>query len=155
MAVLLLSGCSPKIIPGSSDSHSRDSIATVYIEKPVPVPMPADSAVVEALLKCDEHGEVLLQSLTQEASRNSRLQFELDSLGRLIAKFKTAPDTIYVPVSQTETHTDHESQSSEVQIVEVPADLNGFQKFFIWFGIACLAVLISWIAVSVYRRFRR
>lgn len=158
VTVLLLWGCSPKIVTGSSDlQNHKDSIVEIYIEKPVPVPVPADSATVEALLKCDEHGEVLLQSLNQAASRNSQLQFSLDSMGRLMAKFKAEPDTIWMAAAEKESVTSHTEESAEVQTVTeyVERELTKMQKSLMGIGITALLIAFAYIVMVVCRMLRR
>lgn len=90
--VMLLAGCSPtKYVPVGSD------VKIVEKETMVPVPVPADSATIRALLACDKNGKVVLQWFDTEKSKNAQLRFVIDSLGNLLAKMKSVPDTIYAP----------------------------------------------------------
>lgn len=90
---LCLSGCRThiKYVPVESRHDS------VYIDRLVPYPVPADSATINALMECDEEGRVTLRRLSMEQSKNIGLQFKLDSLGHVLAKMKTTPDTLYLP----------------------------------------------------------
>ncbi len=90
---LCLSGCRTHIqyVPVESKHDS------VYIDRLVPYPVPADSATINALMECDEEGRVTLRRLSMEQSKNIGLQFKLDSLGHLLAKMKATPDTLYLP----------------------------------------------------------
>lgn len=90
---LCLSGCRThiKYVPVESRHDS------VYIDRLVPYPVPADSATINALMECDEEGRVTLRRLSMEQSKNIGLQFKLDSLGHLLAKMKATPDTLYLP----------------------------------------------------------
>lgn len=90
---LCLSGCRThiKYVPVESRHDS------VYIDRLVPYPVPADSATINALMECDEEGRVTLRRLSVEQSKNIGLQFKLDSLGHVLAKMKTTPDTLYLP----------------------------------------------------------
>lgn len=90
---LCLSGCRTHIqyVPVESRHDS------VYIDRLVPYPVPADSATINALMECDEEGRVTLRRLSMEQSKNIGLQFKLDSLGHVLAKMKTTPDTLYLP----------------------------------------------------------
>lgn len=90
---LCLSGCRTHIqyVPVKSKHDS------VYIDRLVPYPVPADSATINALMECDEEGRVTLRRLSMEQSKNIGLQFKLDSLGHVLAKMKTTPDTLYLP----------------------------------------------------------
>lgn len=90
---LCLSGCRThiKYVPVES---RRDS---VYIDRLVPYPVPADSATIRALVECDERGKVVLRWLDMANSRNVDLQFKLDSLGHVIADMRIKKDTLYLP----------------------------------------------------------
>lgn len=94
--VILLAGCSStKYVPVGSD------VKIVEKETMVPVPVPADSATIRALLACDKNGKVVLQWFDTEKSKNAQLQFTIDSLGNMLAKMKSVPDTIYAPSKET------------------------------------------------------
>lgn len=94
--VMLLAGCSStKYVPIGSD------VKIVEKETMVPVPVPADSATIRALLACDKNGKVVLQWFDTEKSKNAQLQFAIDSLGNMLAKMKSVPDTIYAPSKET------------------------------------------------------
>ena len=73
------------------------STDSIYIDKLIPYPMPADSASIRALMECDENGKVILRWLDIANSKNVELQFKIDSLGQVIANMKVKPDTIYLP----------------------------------------------------------
>ena len=60
-----------------------------------------DSAYITALLECDEHGNILLKGFEEESSKNADLRFKVDSLGKLLAYFRTNPQKIYVPSTDT------------------------------------------------------
>ena len=47
--------------------------------------------------KCDENGKIVLRWLDVEKSKNMQLMFQIDSLGNLLAKATTAPDTVFLP----------------------------------------------------------
>ena len=59
--------------------------------------MPPDSATIRALLECDENGKVVLSWLDIANSKNAQAQVTIDSLGNLLAKMRTLPDTVYLP----------------------------------------------------------
>ena len=63
----------------------------------VEVPLPPDSATIKALLECDENGKVILSWLDVANSKNAQALLTIDSLGNLLAKMQTQPDTIYLP----------------------------------------------------------
>ena len=119
---LLLTSCSPKILPVKKDS--------VYIEKLMPTEIPPDSSTIKALLECDENGRVILRHLEEENSKNVESQLIIDSLGNLIANMRTRRDTIYIP-------------SKEVtKIVEIQKKDSLFQKIQNNSGIMAILLLV-------------
>ncbi len=70
---------------------------SIYIDKLIPYPMPADSASIRALMECDENGKVVLRWLDIANSKNVQLMFTIDSLGNVIADMKVPQDTLYLP----------------------------------------------------------
>lgn len=70
---------------------------SVVVEKLVEVQLPPDSATIRALLECDENGKVVLNWLDIANSKNAQAQLTIDSLGNLLAKMRTQPDTVYLP----------------------------------------------------------
>lgn len=80
-----------KYVPVESKADS------VVVEKLVEVQLPPDSATIRALLECDENGKVVLSWLDIANSKNAQAQLTIDSLGNLLAKMRTKPDTVYLP----------------------------------------------------------
>ena len=80
-----------KYVPVESKADS------VVVEKLVEVQLPPDSATIRALLECDENGKVVLNWLDIANSKNAQAQLTIDSLGNLLAKMNTQPDTVYLP----------------------------------------------------------
>ena len=70
---------------------------SIVVEKLVEVQLPPDSATIRALLECDENGKVVLSCLDIANSKNAKAMITIDSLGNLLAKMRTQPDTIYKP----------------------------------------------------------
>lgn len=88
----MLYGCARvQYIPVETDTDS------VVVERLVEVEIPPDSATIRALLECNEHGRVVLRWLDIANSKNAKAQLTIDSLGNLLAKMKTQPDTVYLP----------------------------------------------------------
>lgn len=75
----------------------ENSADSVVIEKLVEVQLPPDSSTIRALLECDENGRVVLSWLDIANSKNAQAQLTIDSLGNLLAKMRTQPDTVYLP----------------------------------------------------------
>jgi hypothetical protein len=92
MCLILICSCrTVKYVPVESKADS------VVVEKLVEVQLPPDSATIRALLECDENGKVVLNWLDIANSKNAQAQLTIDSLGNLLAKMKTQPDTVYLP----------------------------------------------------------
>ena len=75
----------------------ESSTDSIVVEKLVEVQLPPDSSTIRALLECDENGRVVLSWLDIANSRNAQAQLTIDSLGNLLAKMRTLPDTVYIP----------------------------------------------------------
>lgn len=82
---------SMKYVPIESSTDS------IVVEKLVEVQLPPDSSTIRALLECDENGRVVLSWLDIANSRNAQAKLTIDSLGNLLAKMRTQPDTVYLP----------------------------------------------------------
>ena len=91
--ILALSGCRTKIQPVAIENR----IDSIYIDKLIPYPMPADSASIRALMECDENGKVVLRWLDMANTKNVELMSKLDSLGNVIANMRVPRDTLYLP----------------------------------------------------------
>ena len=125
--------------------YRTDTVVNTHI---VTVTTPPDSASIEALLRCDSAGNVLIDALAIEQSKNARLQFEIDKLNRLVAKFKTQPDTANIPVTDTTiTTTD---TSKEKEYVEVERKRTIWESFLIVCGlIGCMIFCIFVITLFI------
>ena len=86
--------CSCRSVKYVPIESSTDSIV---VEKLVEVQLPPDSSTIRALLESDENGRVVLSWLDIANSRNAQAQLTIDSLGNLLAKMRTLPDTVYIP----------------------------------------------------------
>lgn len=134
LTILSLIGCSnTKYVPLNNE------VRVVEKETLVPMPMPQDSASIVAWLECDEKGKVVLKWLDAERSKNARLQFSLDSIGKMVAKMKTVPDTVYLP-------------SKEIILekrVEVPVPIERKLSYFEKLKIKASGAIYSIIAILV------
>ena len=92
MCIILVSSC--RTVKYVSVESKADS---VVVEKLVEVQLPPDSATIRALLECDENGRVVLNWLDIANSKNAKAMLTIDSLGNLLAKLRTQPDTVYLP----------------------------------------------------------
>lgn len=124
----------------------ENSADSVVIEKLVEVQLPPDSSTIRALLECDENGRVVLSWLDIANSRNAQAQLTIDSLGNLLAKMRTQPDTVYLPSKEV-------TVTKEVKVpYPVEKDLTRWQQMKLelggWaFGIIITAalIIIGWI----------
>lgn len=92
LLIFVICSCrSVKYVPVESKADS------VVVEKLVEVQLPPDSSTIRALLECDENGKIVLSWLDIANSKNAQAQLAIDSLGNLLAKMRTQPDTIYKP----------------------------------------------------------
>ena len=119
VGILSLFGCRTKIQPVAIENR----IDSIYIDKLVPYPMPADSASIRALMECDENGKVVLRWLDMANTKNVELMFKLDSLGNVIANMRVPRDTLYLP--SKEIYVDRKVEVP----VEVERKLSKWEQF--------------------------
>lgn len=118
----------------------ESSVDSIVVEKLVEVQLPPDSATIRALLECDENGKVVLSWLDIANSKNAQAQLAIDSLGNLLAKMKTQPDTIYKPSKEV-------TVTKEVKVpYPVEKELTRWQQFRLDIGgwaivILCITIL--------------
>ena len=137
--ILFLSGCRTKIQPVAIENRT-DSI---YIDKLVPYPMPADSASIRALMECDEHGKVVLRWLDMANTKNVELMFALDSLGNVIANMRVTRDTLYLP--SKEIYVD---RKVEVPVL-VEKELSRGEKIKIEVGVWAIGLLSGCLIIGI------
>ena len=138
---------SVKYVPVESTADS------IVVEKLVEVQLPPDSSTIRALLECDENGRVVLSWLDIANSRNAQAQLTIDSLGNLLAKMRTQPDTVYLPSKEV-------TVTKEVKVpYPVEKDLTRWQQMKLelggWaFGIIITAALIivGWIVYKSWKK---
>lgn len=129
--------CRTKYVPVEGQKDS------VVVEKLVEVQLPPDSATIQALLECDENGKVVLAWLDIANSKNAQAQLTIDSLGNLLAKMKTQPDTVYLPSKEV-------TVNKEVKVpYPVEKELTKWQKFRMDFGGWAIGIVVITILVVV------
>lgn len=138
--VMLLAGCSStKYVPVGSD------VKIVEKETMVPVPVPADSATIRALLACDKNGKVVLQWFDTEKSKNAQLQFAIDSLGNMLAKMKSVPDTVYAPSKEItierEVRVPYPVEKELTRWQKVKVELGGW----VFGALIVLLIIVVWL----------
>ena len=113
------------------------------------VQIPPDSATIRALLECDENGKVVLKWLDIANSKNAQAQLTIDSLGNLLAKMKTQPDTVYLPAKEVVV-----SKKEKVPY-PVEKELTLYQKIKIRLGELSFIVIIVIIGLLVLKIFKK
>lgn len=127
----------------------ESSVDSIVVEKLVEVQLPPDSTTIRALLECDENGKVVLSWLDIANSKNAQAQLAIDSLGNLLAKMRTKPDTIYKPSKEVtvtkEVKVPYPVEKELTRWQQMKLELGGWA-----FGIIITAALIivGWL---VYR----
>lgn len=125
----------------------ENSADSVVIEKLVEVQLPPDSSTIRALLECDENGRVVLSWLDIANSKNAQAQLTIDSLGNLLAKLRTQPDTVYLPSKEV-------TVTKEVKVpYPVEKELTRWQQMKLELGgwafgiiIAFSLIIVGWLA---------
>lgn len=135
MCLLILCSCKTKYIPVESKADS------VVVEKLVEVQLPPDSATIRALLECDENGKIVLAWLDIANSRNAQAQLTIDSLGNLLAKMETQPDTVYLPSKEV-------TVTKDVKVpYPVEKELTKWQKLCVNVGGLAIGIVIITILI--------
>lgn len=95
----------------SSESVIRDS---VYIQKLVPVALPADTAEFQALFRCDSLGKVYISNIRSLTTENIAMKFKLDSIGNLEQQVVVRHDTLFLPETYSELKSIRSSSENKV-----------------------------------------
>ena len=145
MCIILV--CSCRTVRYVSVESKADS---VVVEKLVEVQLPPDSVTIRALLECDENGRVVLNWLDIANSKNAQAMLTIDSLGNLLAKLRTQPDTVYLPSKEVVV-----SKKEKVPY-PVEKELTRWQQFRLdvggWaIGIICIGILVFVIRFIIKR----
>ena len=127
--LMILFGCKSKQIPVTE--YRNDSI---QVEKVITVANPVDSANIRALLECNENGKVVLSRFDEEVSKNTQLRFKLDSLGNLVANFKSGGDSIKT------VYIDKEIKRIKTVYRPVPAEISKWNRWMINLGYCLLGI---------------
>lgn len=138
--------CRTKYVPVEGQKDS------IVVEKLVEVQLPPDSATIRALLECDENGKVVLAWLDIANSKNAQAKLVIDSLGNLLAKMKTQPDTVYLPSKEV-------TVNKEVKVpYPVEKELTKWQKLCVnvggWaIGIVIITIIgvVCWVVYRLKR----
>lgn len=146
----LLTACHTPRQAAEREIYHRTDTLRIVEERLVPVPTSADSAQLRALLECDSTGQVVLNALFIEQSKNANLLVELDKMGRLLAQFRTRPDTVYIPVADTTTITSEEKEKkAEAKYVEVERKRGVVECYFLCCGFIFNIIVIILITFAI------
>jgi len=120
---------------------------TIIRERLIEVPVPADSALVNAYLECDSNFHVLLRRFDEQKSANMETALKFDDTGKLSVQIVRVRDTVYVAARDSIIR-------KEIAIpVQVPVEVNrltGFQHFQIWAGRFLMALVVFIILLKIY-----
>lgn len=152
IATLLTACHTPRQAAERETVYRTDTVVNTHI---VTVTTPPDSASIEALLRCDSAGNVLIDALAIEQSKNARLQFEIDKLNRLVAKFKTQPDTANIPVTDTTITTTDTTKEKEIEIVEVERKRRIWESFLIVCGLIGCMIFCIFVITLFIKKYHR
>jgi hypothetical protein len=114
----------------------------------VTVEIPADSAVLSALLECDSLNNVRLVEIDELKSKRVESSFNLSTAGNKQSSLnyvvRTVFDTVYISTKDSIIY-------QEVPLrVEIPVEVNrltGWQSFQIWTG---RIFMFLWLIVIIY-----
>lgn len=121
----------------------ESSVDSIVVEKLVEVQLPPDSATIRALLECDENGKVVLSWLDIANSKNAQAQLAIDSLGNLLAKMRTQPDTVYLPSKEV-------TVTKEVNVpYPVEKELSRWQQMKLELGGWAFGIIIAFALIIV------
>lgn len=147
MCLVLICSCrTVKYVPVES------KVDSVVIEKLVEVQLPPDSATIQALLECDENGRVVLNWLDIANSKNAQAMLTIDSLGNLLAKMRTPPDTVYLPSKEVVV-----SKKEKVPY-PVEKELTWWQQFRLDVGgwaILIIAIIILVVTIRIIHKLNK
>lgn len=143
MLLLLLYSCK------SSKEVIEHRVDSVYIQRLIPVALPDDSSKIKALLECNDNNRVVVNQLMIEKSKNTELNFFLDSVGNLSIQSITKHDTIYLKSEEIKT------KEFVTEFKEVPANFTKWQSFMMKFGTAMFYISIGLILFGLVYLFTK
>ena len=141
LALLLLCSCASKreTVPVVT---IRDSLR---IERLVAHPIEPRESSLEAWMECDERGRVLLSRIEELEDDKLSLSLSLDSLGKMLVKARTAPDTIWLKADSIVVY-----RKEEVPVL-VEKELKRWDKIKINIGGYSIYLIIISIGLVIVR----
>ena len=152
LTALLLTGCLP-LRRAPRGTHSR--VDSVFVQRLVPVPVPPDTSLMRALLRCNAEGRIAMERLSIATTRNARLAFLLDSLGELQVETIVQHDTVWAKADSVFINRD---VVREV-VREVERKPTRWEAFIHRFGTAafwiCIGAAVCGAGYGVFRLYHR
>ena len=150
IAIFFFASCKP------TEVLTHNDVRTEYIQKLIPVILPAETANARALLECSAEGRVLLSQLNIETSRNAQLSFLLDSIGNLSVETIVERDTFYIKadsiiITKDVLRTEVEYRDKELSRWQKAKQEAG--GIAIGVSVAAILALIIFVVVKVKRLF--
>lgn len=145
LALLLLCSCASKreTVPIVT---IRDSLR---IERLVAHPIEPRESSLEAWMECDERGRVLLSRIEELEDDKLSLSLSLDSLGKMLVKARTEPDTIWLKADSIVVY-----RKEEVS-VPVERELGWWESFRLSVGGYAIVACVILLAIGLIKRFKR
>ena len=145
LALLLLCSCASKreTVPVVT---IRDSLR---IERLVAHPIEPRESSLEAWMECDERGRVLLSKIEELEDDKLSLSLSLDSLGKMLVKARTAPDTIWLKADSIVVY-----RKEEVS-VPVERELGWWEQVRMRLGDIAIVECVILLAIGLIKRFKR
>lgn len=117
----------------------------------VPVEVPADSVLMQALIRCDSAGNIVLGELNE--LKSSGANTTVKTIGnRLVYKVLIKRDTVYVPV--TSTITDKTITIEKPPIVK-KEPTEWWVKVLAWLGVASILFVTTVTTIFIHKKWKR
>jgi len=144
--VVFVSGCRT-LRPSTPVAKAKDSI--IYVEKLVPVILPADSTYIEAFFECDSTNQVIMKELTEAKTKRitTNTAFKGGKTASLVYRTKTVHDTIYVKQIQSLQYKEVPVPYPKIEKVNV---LHWWQKVLMWEGVIFTILFL----IALYRKIK-
>jgi hypothetical protein len=123
---------------------------TTVTERLVPVPVPADSAVLTALFECDSSYNVLLKNYAEIKTQRMESEF---SFSNNLLNYKTIKPADSIRVVEQTVEVEKEVPVK----VPVPYEVNiitGWQWFQIWTGRILGGLFCIWLIFKILRKWK-
>lgn len=124
---------------------------TVTKEVLVPVEVPADSVLMQALIRCDSAGNIVLGELNELKSSGANTTVKTFG-NRLVYKVLIKRDTVYVPVTSTITDKTITITKPPIVLKEPTA---WWVKVLAWLGVASILFVTTVTTIFIHKKWKR